>query len=59
MKPTDETQTTDEVLEEVRRIKDALAKAMDYDIRRIVEDARHRQYESGRQIISPPVRPAS
>lgn len=43
--------TTDEVIRETRRIKEALAEAMDFDIDRIIEDARRKQDESGRTII--------
>jgi hypothetical protein len=49
-------ETRDEVLREVRRIKEALAKSMDFDVHRILEDARKRQYEGGRTVIPPPVR---
>lgn len=48
--------TSDEVIEEVRRIKMALAESMDYEIDRILEDARGKQKESGRTILPPPVR---
>jgi hypothetical protein len=49
-------ETDDEVLRETRRIKEALAASMDFDIDRILEDARQKQRESGRRIISAPVR---
>ncbi len=49
-----EKQTSDEVVQEVRKIKEALAKQMDFDIDRILEDARRRQQESGRRVLSPP-----
>jgi hypothetical protein len=49
-----EKETTDEVIQEVRRIKETLAKSMDFDIDRIVEDARQRQQASGRKVLSPP-----
>ncbi|MGD9855499.1 MAG: hypothetical protein AB7U20_11185 [Planctomycetaceae bacterium] len=52
----DETETTDEVIKQVRRIKEELAKAMNFDVDRILEDARQRQLQSGRKILSPPVR---
>jgi hypothetical protein len=51
-----ETETTDEVARETRRIKEALAASMDFDIDRILEDARRRQKESGRKVLSPPSR---
>ena len=42
MKPIDEKETTDEIIQETRRIKEALAKSMDFDLDRILEDARQR-----------------
>ncbi len=51
-----ERDTTDEVLRETRRIKEALAQSMDFDLDRILEDARDNQKRSGRTILNPPVR---
>ena len=51
-----EKETRDEVVHEIRRIKEALAKSMDFDVDRILEDARQRQKESGRKVLPPPVR---
>ena len=51
----DNRETTDEVVEQVRTIKRALAESMDFDIDRILEDARGKQKESRRTILSPPV----
>jgi hypothetical protein len=51
-----ETKTTDEVILESRRIKAALAEAMDFDIDRILQDAKEKQYKTGRIVLSPPVR---
>ncbi len=56
MKPMNEKETTDEIIQETRRIKEALAKAMDFDLDRILEDARQRQEKSGRIVLSPPIR---
>ena len=47
-------ETTDEVIQETRRIKEVLAESLDFDIDRILEDARQKQKESGRKILSPP-----
>ena len=58
MKQIDEKETTDEVIQETRKIKEALAKSMDFDIDRILEDARQKQRKSGRKILFPPVRQA-
>ncbi len=49
-------ETTDEVIRETRRIKEALAKPMDFDIDRILKNARQKQNESDRTILAPPVR---
>ena len=51
-----EKETTDEVLKEVRAIKEKLARSMGFDVRRILADARRRQARSGRKVISPPPR---
>jgi hypothetical protein len=51
-----DTETTDQVIQEVRKIKEALAKSLDFDIDRILEDARRKQQESGRKVISAIVR---
>ena len=56
MAQRNEKETMDEVVEETRRIKEVLAQSMDFDIDRILEDARQKQKESGRKILSPPVR---
>ena len=55
MKELNDKETTDEVIHETRRIKEALAKSMDFDIDRILKDARLRQRKSGRKVLSPPV----
>ena len=57
MKPMDEKETTDEIIQETRRIKEALTKSMDFDLDRILEDARQKQEKSGRVVLSPPVQP--
>ena len=57
MKPMNEKETTDEIIQETRRTKEALAKSMDFDLDRILEDARQRQEKSGRVVLSPPVQP--
>ncbi len=55
MKELNDKETTDEIIQKTRRIKEALAKSMDFDIDRILKDARLRQEKSGRNILSPPV----
>ncbi len=56
MAQLNEKKTTDEVVQETRRIKEVLAELMDFDIDRILEDARQKQKESGRKVLAPPVR---
>ena len=51
-----ETETTDEVIRETRRIKVALAASMGFDIDRILHDAKEKQKKTGRKVLSPPVR---
>jgi hypothetical protein len=46
----------DEVLREVHRIKEELARQHDFDVRRIVEDAQKKQAQSGRKIVPAPIR---
>jgi hypothetical protein len=52
----DEQITGDEIILEVRRIKEELARSAGFDVDRIVEDARRRQQESGRPIVPVPDR---
>lgn len=54
MAQIEEKETTDEVIQETRRIKEVLAQSLDFDIDRILEDARRKQKESGRNVLSPP-----
>ena len=51
-----EIETRDEIILEIRKIKEALAKSVDFDIDRMLEEARQKQKKSDRQILSPPVR---
>ena len=55
MKKINDKEIRDEVIHETRRIKEALAKSMDFDIDRILKDARLRHGKSGRKILSPPL----
>ena len=50
-------ETADEVLKEVRAIKEKLAESMGFDVRRILADARQKQTQGGRKVIPPPPRP--
>lgn len=56
MAQINEKETRDEVIQETRRIKAALAEAMDFDVDRILEDARLKQKQSGRKVLPPPAR---
>ena len=56
MAQLNEKETRDEVVEETRRIKEDLAQSMDFDVARILEDARQKQQEGGRKVLLPPVR---
>ncbi|MEX2140371.1 MAG: hypothetical protein WD894_13995 [Pirellulales bacterium] len=51
MAQTNEQETTDQVVQETRRIKEILAESMDFDIDRILEDARRKQQDSGRTVL--------
>ncbi len=46
----------DEILEEIHRIREEHAKSFNYDLKAICDDLRKRQAESGRQIISQPLK---
>ena len=43
-------------MQEVRKIKDNLAKAFAYDLKKMLDAARMRQKTSGHTILSPPAR---
>ena len=49
-------ETRDEIVQETRRIKEVLAASLGFDIDRILEDARRKQKETGRKILSPPAK---
>lgn len=51
----EENGSKDEIIEEVRKIKRDLAQAMDFDLNRILMDAKEKQVKSGRTVLSPPV----
>jgi len=49
----------DPIVKEVRAARERLAAKFNYDVRAILEDARKRQRESGRKVVTlPPKRPA-
>jgi hypothetical protein len=53
---TMERESSDEIIQEVRRIKETLAKSMNHDVRRILGDGRRKQKENGRTVVPPPVK---
>ena len=55
MATVEDPSINDEVVREVRRIKEKLAQAFDFDIDLILTDAREKQRRDGRKILSPPV----
>ena len=48
----------DEIVEEVRRIRQEHAAAHGYDLRRIAADLRRKQQESGREVVTLAPKPA-
>jgi hypothetical protein len=49
----------DEIVEEIHKIREEHAKAFNYDLQAICDDLRRKQAESGRQIISSPLKQPS
>jgi hypothetical protein len=49
----------DEVLEEIYTIREEHAKTFNYDLQAICDDLRKKQADSGRQIISKPLKQLS
>ena len=45
---------SDSIVEEVRAVRDALARESDDDMEKIVEAARARQAQSGREVVTSP-----
>ena len=56
MATIDQPETCDEVIREVRTVKETLAQAHGYDVRKILDDAREKQKRSGRTVLPPPRR---
>jgi hypothetical protein len=54
MATIEDKETRDEVLAEVRAIKDSLAAAVNYDIRKILDQARENQKQAERPVPAPP-----
>ncbi len=43
---------TDEIVEEIHKIREEYAKSFNYDLEAIFEDLRKKQAESGRKVVS-------
>lgn len=54
MAQLNDKETVDEVVQEVRKVKEELARSLDFDIDRILEVARQHQQQSGRTVVAPP-----
>lgn len=50
---------SDEIVEEVRKIRDAYAKSLDHDLDAIFDDLKQKQRQSGREYVSHPPRKAA
>lgn len=47
---------TDEIIDEIRRHREAHAARFDFDLKRIAEDFQRQERESGREVITRPPR---
>ncbi len=50
------TTKTDEIVEEIRRHREAHAASLDYDLKRITRDLQQQERESGRELVTRPPR---
>lgn len=51
---------TDEIVEEIRKRREAHAASLDYDLKRITRDLQQQERESGRKVVTrPPRKPIS
>ncbi len=54
------TTKDDEIVEEIRRHREAHAASMDYDLKRIIEDLQRQEEQSGAKVVNrPPRKPVS
>jgi len=51
MATIDNTKTRDEVMVEIREIKESLAKKCDFDVAKIVAEAKERQERGHREVV--------
>jgi len=52
----EEETKADSIVEEVRRIKEELAARFDFDVARILADAREKDKQDADRLVSPPAR---
>ena len=52
---TEKILSHDVIISEVRKIKNELARAFCYDVKKMLAEARIKQKASGRNVLSPPV----
>ena len=50
------TTRVDEIVEEIRRRREAHAASLDYDLKRITEDLQRQERESGTRVVKRPPR---
>jgi len=50
------TTKDDEIVEEIRRHRQAHAASLDYDLKRILKDLQRQERESGRSVVTRPPR---
>ncbi len=48
---------TDEIVEEIRRYREAHAASLKHDLKRITDDLQRQERESGRELVTRPARP--
>jgi hypothetical protein len=50
------TSKVDEIVEEIRRHREAHAASLDFDLKRIIEDLRQQEQKSGTRVMNRPPR---
>ncbi len=50
------TTRVDEIVEEIRRHREAHAASLEYDLQRIIEDLQRQEEESGTEVVTRPPR---
>lgn len=50
---------SDPIIDEVRAIRDAIAKACNYDVEQLAKQLKSHELQSGRKVVRRPPRPAS